>query len=73
MSRGKNLQEMEAGTTQSKTAVNAGSKGAEPMKKLTTGIPDGQSTSGKILVDQHQIIILMMKMAQQNLEMHLPH
>ena len=45
MSRGKNLQEMEAGTTQSKTAVNAGSKSAEPMKKLTTGIPDGQSTS----------------------------
>ncbi|MFZ9740300.1 MAG: T4 prohead core scaffold protein [Candidatus Nanopelagicaceae bacterium] len=45
MSRGKNLQEMEAGTTQSKTAINAGSKGAEPMHKLTTGIPDGQSTS----------------------------
>ena len=45
MSRGKNLQEMEAGTTQSKTAVNAGSKGPEPMHKLTTGIPDGQTTS----------------------------
>ena len=45
MSRGKNLQEMEAGTTQSKTAVNAGAKAAEPMQKLTTGIPDGQSTS----------------------------
>jgi hypothetical protein len=45
MSRGKNLQEMEAGTTQSKTAVNSGAKGADPMKKLTTGIPDGQSTS----------------------------
>jgi len=45
MSRGKNLQEMEAGTTQSKTAVNAGAKGADPMQKLTTGIPDGQSTS----------------------------
>jgi hypothetical protein len=45
MSRGRNLQEMEAGTTQSKTAVNTGAKGAEPMKKLTTGIPDGQSTS----------------------------
>jgi len=45
MSRGKNLQEMEAGTTQSKTAINAGSKAAEPMHKLTTGIPDGQSTS----------------------------
>ena len=36
---------MEAGTTQSKTAVNAGAKGADPMQKLTTGIPDGQSTS----------------------------
>ena len=36
---------MEAGTTQSKTAVNSGAKGADPMKKLTTGIPDGQSTS----------------------------
>jgi len=45
MSRGKNLQEMEAGTTQSKTAVNAGAKAAEPMQKLTTGVPDGQSTS----------------------------
>jgi hypothetical protein len=45
MSSGKNLQEMEVGTTQSKTAVNAGSKPSEPMQKLTTGIPDGQSTS----------------------------
>ena len=36
---------MEAGTTQSKTAVNAGAKGADPMQKLTTGIPDGQTTS----------------------------
>ena len=43
MSRGKNLQEMEAGTKQSKTAVNAGAKSAEPMQKLTTGIPDGQT------------------------------
>jgi hypothetical protein len=45
MSRGKNLQEMEVGTTQSKTAVNTGARGADPMQKLTTGIPDGQSTS----------------------------
>ena len=37
MSRGKNLQEMEVGTTQSKTAVNANAKPAEPMPKLTTG------------------------------------
>ena len=43
MSRGKNLQEMETGTKQSKTAVNAGAKAAEPMQKLTTGIPDGQT------------------------------
>ena len=45
MSRGKNLQEMETGTKQSKTAVNAGAKAAEPMHKLTTGIPDGQTGS----------------------------
>ena len=45
MSRGKNLQEMESGTKQSKTAVNAGAKPAEPMPKLTTGIPDGQTGS----------------------------
>jgi hypothetical protein len=45
MSRGKNLQEMEVGTKQSKTAVNASAKAAEPMHKLTTGIPDGQSGS----------------------------
>ena len=37
MSRGKNLQEMEVGTTQSKTAVNAGAKPGDPMPKLTTG------------------------------------
>ncbi len=43
MSRGKNLQEMEVGTKQSKTAVNAGAKPAEPMHKLSTGIPDGQT------------------------------
>jgi hypothetical protein len=44
MSRGKNLQEMEVGTKQSKTAVNANAKSAEPMQKLTTGIPAGQTT-----------------------------
>jgi len=43
MSRGKNLQEMETGTKQSRTAVNAGAKAAEPMQKLSTGIPDGQT------------------------------
>ena len=45
MSRGKNLQEMETGTTQSRTAVNANAKAAEPMQKLSTGIPDGQTGS----------------------------
>ena len=34
MSRGNDLQEMEAGTKQSKTAVNAGAKAADPMQKL---------------------------------------
>jgi hypothetical protein len=46
MSRGKNLQEMEVGTKQSKSAVNASAKPAEPMSHLTTGIPDGQSATG---------------------------
>ena len=45
MSRGKQLQEMEVGTKQSKTAVNAGAKAAEPMAKLSSNIPDGQSGS----------------------------
>jgi len=36
MSRG-DLQEMEVGTKQSKTAVNAGAKAGDPMPKLTTG------------------------------------
>ena len=34
MSSDNNLQEMEAGTKQSKTAVNAGAKPAEPMQTL---------------------------------------
>jgi hypothetical protein len=43
MPRGrKNLQEMEAGTSHVKNVVNSGAKPAEPMPKLTTGIPDGQ-------------------------------
>ena len=47
MPRGRtNLQEMETGTKQSRTAVNAGAKAAEPMQHLTTGIPDGQRASG---------------------------
>ena len=37
MSRGKKLQEMEVKTQQSRTAVNAGAKPADPMPKLTTG------------------------------------
>ena len=36
MSRG-DLQEMEVGTNQSKTAVNANAKAGDPMPKLTTG------------------------------------
>ena len=34
MSSDNNLQEMEAGTTQSKTAVNAGAKPADPMPTM---------------------------------------
>ena len=45
MSRGKNLQEMETGTAQSRTVVNANAKAAEPMPHLTGNIPDGQSAS----------------------------
>ena len=37
MASGNQLQEMEVGTKQSKTAVNANAKPAEPMPKLTTG------------------------------------
>jgi hypothetical protein len=44
MSRG-DLQEMEVGTKQSKTAVNAGAKGADPMPKLATGAVAGQTGS----------------------------
>jgi len=44
MSRGKNLQEMETGTKQSRTAVNAGAKPAEPMKGLSPSIVPGQSS-----------------------------
>ena len=35
MSSDKNLQEMEAGTKQSRTAVNAGAKAADPMPKMS--------------------------------------
>ena len=42
MSRG-DLQEMEVGTTQSKTAVNAKGGTADPMKGLSGNVPDGQS------------------------------
>jgi len=44
MSRG-DLQEMEIGTKQSKTAINANAKAADPMPKLSGNIPDGQSAS----------------------------
>lgn len=45
MSSDNNLQEMEAGTTQSKTAVNAGAKAADPMQKLAPGAVAGQTGS----------------------------
>ena len=44
MSRG-DLQEMEVGTKQSKTAVNAGAKAAEAMPKLASGAVAGQTGS----------------------------
>ena len=44
MSRG-DLQEMEVGTKQSKTAVNSGAKPAEGMQKLSGNIPPGQTGS----------------------------
>jgi hypothetical protein len=43
MSRGRNLQEMEVGTKQSRTAVNANAKAAEPMPKLAAGAVAGQT------------------------------
>ena len=45
MSRGKNLQEMEVGTKQSKTAVNAGARVGDTMPKLAPGAVAGQSGS----------------------------
>ena len=45
MSRGKNLQEMETGTKQSKTAVNANAAAAEAMHKLAPGAVAGQTGS----------------------------
>ena len=44
MSSGNNLHEMEAGTKQSKTAVNAGAKAADPMPSLSGATP-GQTGS----------------------------
>lgn len=43
MSRGKKLNEMEAGTKQSRTAVNAGAKAGDPMQKLAPGAVAGQT------------------------------
>ena len=42
MSRG-DLQEMEVGTKQSRTAVNANAKAADAMPKLSGNIPPGQT------------------------------
>ena len=44
MSRGKQLQEMEVGTKQSKTAVNSNAKAADPMPSLS-GVTPGQTGS----------------------------
>ena len=44
MSRG-DLQEMEVGTKQSRTAVNANAKAGAPMPKMSGNIPDGQTAS----------------------------
>lgn len=46
MSRGTKSQEMEKGTKQSRTAVNANASKGDPMQHLTTGIPAGQSAVG---------------------------
>jgi hypothetical protein len=43
MARKQQLDEMEAKNPQSKTAVNASAQSGDPMQKLTTGIPDGQT------------------------------
>jgi hypothetical protein len=45
MSIDNNLHEMEAGTKQSKTAVNAGAKAGDPMQKLAPGAVAGQTGS----------------------------
>jgi hypothetical protein len=45
MARKQQLDEMEAKNPQSKTKVNASAKPGDPMPKLTTGIPDGQTGS----------------------------
>ena len=45
MSSDNNLHEMEAGTKQSKTAVNANAGAADPMQKLAPGAVEGQSGS----------------------------
>jgi hypothetical protein len=45
MSRGKNLQEMESGTKQSTTAVNANAKAGDAMPKLAPGAVAGQTGS----------------------------
>ncbi len=46
MSRGNNLQEMEVGTKQSKTAVNAGAKPAESAGKSATPVATPGQTGG---------------------------
>ena len=69
MSRGKNLQEMEAGTKQSRTAVNAGAKSGDPMQKLAAGAVAGQTGSWEDLGGPTPQIIVQM-IVLQNLRMH---
>ena len=45
MSRGNNLQEMETGTSQSRTAVNANANAGDSMQKLDAGAVAGQTGS----------------------------
>jgi hypothetical protein len=62
MSRG-DLQEMEVGTKQSKTAVNAGAKAAESMQKIS-GQFQVKLVLGKIWVVLPQKIISLMMIQQ---------
>lgn len=65
MSRGNNLQEMETGTSQSRTAVNANAKAGDSMQKLDAGAVAGQTGSWEDLGGPTPKIIDL-TMIQQN-------